>query len=201
MDPTAINWAERQAAALIPFDVVSGRPVSPGPTTGIRHGRNRVGHWGEQPCADAFVTAATSDGVRWLLMVERRDGLGWALPGGYMDEGETPLDAARRELLEETTLEVTASYWTTGEPRWVPDPRASDEAWMVTVVSRAHLGAYPPGRLPPIVGSDDARRAAWIRANTYDALTAHLDGTFRGVVFPAHRDLLKTELFKEDQSR
>jgi len=29
-DPTQIDWPARQAAALIPFEVVDGRPVSPG---------------------------------------------------------------------------------------------------------------------------------------------------------------------------
>jgi ADP-ribose pyrophosphatase YjhB (NUDIX family) len=46
-------------------------------------------------------------GNKILLMKHRRRGLfHWALPGGAVQEGETLADCARRELLEETGLEV-----------------------------------------------------------------------------------------------
>lgn len=44
---------------------------------------------------------------RGIVLVERKfPPLGWALPGGFVDYGETVEDAARREALEETSLRV-----------------------------------------------------------------------------------------------
>src|SRR5437868_9223724 len=90
-DPTRLDWPERRARAAIPFEVVDGRPVSPLPTTGVRYGRNELGHWGEQQAADAIVLASGPAGHRWVALIERADGHGWALPGGYVDLGEDPV--------------------------------------------------------------------------------------------------------------
>ncbi|MFD2767240.1 NUDIX domain-containing protein [Micromonospora eburnea] len=197
-DPRDISvgeWLARQAAALIPFDLVNGRPVNPYAPTGIRYGRNQLGHWGEQVCADAIVTGVDRDGQVWLVMVERGDGYGWALPGGYVDPGEDPTDAAFRELAEETGLMAgpASEHSTTLPVRYVPDPRASDEAWMVTVPTRVDLGGGW-GVLPDVLGCDDARRAVWVRADSYADLVHDLSGTYGGLVFAAHRALLRDVL-------
>ncbi|MBY8872873.1 NUDIX domain-containing protein [Micromonospora sp. PLK6-60] len=191
MDPTRIDWTTRRAAAAIPFPLVDGRPVNPYAPTGIRYGRNLLGHWGEQQCADAIVTATTPGGWRWLVLIERADGHGWALPGGYVDPGESALAAAVRELAEETGLAVDpADPWVTTLPtRYVPDPRASDEAWMVTTPIRFDVGVYA-GALPDVTGSDDARRAVWVPAVDYGCVVRHLADAYGGEVFAAHRDLL-----------
>jgi ADP-ribose pyrophosphatase YjhB (NUDIX family) len=46
------------------------------------------------------------DGTQ-LLVIRRADNGNWALPGGWADLGETATQSVARELLEETTLDVT----------------------------------------------------------------------------------------------
>jgi 8-oxo-dGTP pyrophosphatase MutT (NUDIX family) len=53
----------------------------------------------------AFVLALDADG-RTLLTLVDRPGRGWEVPGGHLDPGESPLDAAVRELEEEAGLVV-----------------------------------------------------------------------------------------------
>jgi ADP-ribose diphosphatase len=173
MDPAEIDWTERRKRAAIPFKVVDGRPLNPFAPTGTRYGRNEFGHWGEALMADALVTVALpACPVPFLLMVERGDGHGWAAPGGHVED-ETGLQAALRELAEETGLSgVPRSPAHVMPARYVPDPRASDEAWAVTIPAHVDLGTL--ATLPPVRGGDDALRAAWIPAGDYRVLTAAL---------------------------
>lgn len=188
-DPARIGWPARQACAAIPFDVIEGRPVNPCESTPVRHGRNEMGFWGENLMADALVTV-TCGHYRYLLMVERDDGYGWAVPGGHVDPGEAGIQAATRELAEETGLAVAPDACQAMPPRYVPDPRASDEAWAVTVPVHIDLGGSLLGP-PHVEGGDDARRAEWIRADSYGDLTSDLARRYGGRVFAAHADMLR----------
>jgi 8-oxo-dGTP pyrophosphatase MutT (NUDIX family) len=190
MDPAEIDWDERLKRAVIPFGVVGGRPVNPRESTGIRYGRNEFGHWGEALMADALVTV-TYCGTRHLLMIERGDGHGWAVPGGHVEPGEAALYAAVRELYEETGLTAWARGATVREmpPRYVPDPRSSDEAWAVTVPVHIDLGDRDAA--PAVLGGDDARRAEWVPAAAFGQLADALDYRYGGRVFAAHEEMLR----------
>jgi ADP-ribose pyrophosphatase YjhB (NUDIX family) len=185
--PEDIDWPARQARALVPFDVADGRPRRPAGPTG-RGGLGGMDQFGENPMADALVVAIV-DGERWLLMVERDDELGWAVPGGGIEDGESWAEAAVRELAEETRYAVTdPSLCRPLRPRCVDDPRGTDEAWPVTVPAVIDLGRLE--QLPAVTGGSDARRAAWIPALTYEGLAGTLDRDYGGTVFQAHVDML-----------
>ena len=82
------------------------------------------------------------------LVNRRNEPHGWALPGGFVDYGEDPKDAAVREGVEETSLEIELldQFGTYGDPD--RDPRFHT----VTIVYTAHGGGNA-------VGKDDALEA------------------------------------------
>jgi len=96
-----------------------------------------------------------------IVMIERaREPIGWALPGGFVDYGEDPADAARREVMEETGLEVelTELLGTYGAPD--RDPRQHN----VSIVYVGRASGVP-------VGGDDAATASVV---SLDALPSPL---------------------------
>ncbi len=115
----------------------------------------------ETPLVAADVVIELTDRPdRPVVLVERRNPpFGWALPGGFVDLGETVEAAAAREAREETGLEV-ADLQLLGvysapdrDPRGhtvsvVFAARASGEP--VAGDDAAHARAFPPGHWPEL---------------------------------------------------
>ena len=55
-------------------------------------------------------SAWVSDPVsRKVLLIQRSDDKRWAVPGGYMEPGESVTEACEREVMEETGIQVEAT--------------------------------------------------------------------------------------------
>ena len=102
-----------------------------------------------------LVLATLEAKVRVLLIKRKHDPFAgrWALPGGFVDENERLVDAALRELQEETGLTAVSleQLYTAGDPG--RDPRG----WTVTV---AYLARVEADQLQP-VAADDAEEVGW----------------------------------------
>ena len=108
------------------------------------------------PAFTVDVVLATRESRPRVLLIQRKKDPfagSWALPGGFVEEDEKLADAARRELKEETGLDVDdiEQLYTAGDPG--RDPRG----WTVSVVYLARVDA---NRLKP-VAADDAEAVGW----------------------------------------
>ncbi len=145
----------------IQHDPDSGRPLNPLGRTGIQ-GRGLLGKWGPNHAADAIVTRISpSTGFLEVLLIQRGCGA-WAIPGGMVDDGETPLTAATRELAEETGLVMDKTT-----PRVVyqgvgDGPRVTDNAWIETSAYHYHIAPESTVHSSTPTGLSDALDAKWM---------------------------------------
>jgi 8-oxo-dGTP diphosphatase len=103
---------------------------------------------------DAVIFRKSAGGNELLLIKRKNDPFKgkWALPGGFVDEGEDLTDAAKRELQEETGIVVESLQQLGAFGKPGRDPRSH-------TVSVAYTGFANDNS--EAVGTDDADEARW----------------------------------------
>lgn len=141
--------------------------------------------WEAAPYPVNFVTAdALVLKSGHVLLVERKrlpgQGL-WALPGGFVNTDEPVLDAAIRELEEETALEVTRAELlaSLAEVKVFDQPDRSQRGRTIT---HLHCFRLKPGPLPLVHPQDDAAKAFWLPLSE-----VHAQGS---LFFDDHQDMI-----------
>ena len=100
-----------------------------------------------------------------LLQHEFRTGSGWGIPGGFMEAGEQPLEALRRELREEIGVELEGAELVRVRTLRRPQQLEIHFRCLVREAQSASpqsieinkVGWFKPGELPPELDSDQRR--------------------------------------------
>src|SRR5690606_24147307 len=128
-------------------------------------GRNEVTHehkvhpWLKEMLQDPLIGVVTGKGAYWnfgpnhtvdpiivryqkstpeIVLIQRKDTGQWALPGGFIDENETAIEAALREAREETSINLgrLAAHAVEIYHGPVADARTTAHAWAETTALR-----------------------------------------------------------------
>jgi bifunctional NMN adenylyltransferase/nudix hydrolase len=123
--------------------------------------------YGEGPFLAADAVVRSSDGYVLLIRRSKAPGRGLlALPGGFVEPNETFLEAAIRELVEETGIKISGSGGSDVLSELAPKADAvfdtPDRDPRARIVSVAYF--FPmrhPARAMPIKAKDDAAATEW----------------------------------------
>lgn len=124
------------------------------------------------PAANSLVPSVTAVVVsdETLLMIHKRDNDLWAVPGGAIDVGESAADAARRETLEETGIDIAIDgligIYTNPSHIMAYDDGEVRQQFSLCFRGRAVGGDLSPQR-------SEAKAARWVALTDLDGLNIH----------------------------
>jgi ADP-ribose pyrophosphatase YjhB (NUDIX family) len=102
------------------------------------------------PTVDIIIEIAKEDGHQGIILIKRKNPpYGWALPGGFVDYGESLEEAAIREAKEETSLDIQIKC----QMHTYSDPDRDPRIHTISTVFVAHAEGKPVAR-------DDAQEIA-----------------------------------------
>jgi 8-oxo-dGTP diphosphatase len=112
-----------------------------------------------RPAVTADVILFDENRTRILLIKRKNNPFAgnWALPGGFMEMNETLLDAAQRELMEETSISGVSLHFFCMADKPDRDPRGR-------TLSGVFWGVCPALAMP--LAADDAAELAWFGLNS-----------------------------------
>lgn len=168
--PDGVWWVKQDRAAYEALD--EPRPLHPwlnemitDPSLGVVCGKGFYWNWGANNAADPIVIRRDLE-TPHVLLIQRGDTGQWALPGGFINDNETGLEAAKREAFEESgidldSLEPVVRHIYQGP---VADIRTTAHAWAETDAWAFEIPALAASSLKEMSwrGSDDAVAAAWV---------------------------------------
>jgi 8-oxo-dGTP diphosphatase len=114
--------------------------------------------------ADVALFSYNDNDLKILLIERGHDPYmgSWALPGGFIDENETIIHAAKRELFEETNLKIsdlTQIYVAT-------DPGRDPRGWTISVLFMGYIREL----YSDILAGDDAKNINWFSVKNLPSL-------------------------------
>lgn len=119
--------------------------------------------WSAAPFPPVFVTVdAVVTCLDHVLLIQRGKAPGkgaWAVPGGFLDLGETLLQGALRELEEETGLRLPAPAVAPLASHVFDHPQRSQRG---RTISHGYHFALEEAQLPSLAAADDAAALAWV---------------------------------------
>lgn len=136
--------------------------------------------------ADHFATPRIAAGALFVnddrvLLVRKTYGNRWDIPGGYVDRGESPADACRREIREELRIDRRPRRLLVQD--WAPNGKEGDK--ILYIFDCGELGS-DVGRI--VLAADELDRWEWVAIEDLSGyLIPRLDRRLRQA-FRAHTE-------------